>query len=121
MAMRAEVLRQTIIARLATGLFAAALLAGCGGKKDGQPEAVSSATLAVPGTAGSGKATNGGAANVVSGDRLHQSFKEATVQDPPDDQWLPESGLTNTGKSVGKLYETVVAEWDKVPFVTPAG
>jgi peptidyl-prolyl cis-trans isomerase B (cyclophilin B) len=120
MAMRMQSVRRTIMVRLATGLFAAALLAGCG-KQDGPTEPVSPAKLAVPGTGGSSKTTNGAAANVVSGDRLHQSFKEATVQDPPDDQWLPESGLTKTGKSVGKLYETVVAEWDKVPFVTPAG
>jgi cyclophilin family peptidyl-prolyl cis-trans isomerase len=52
---------------------------------------------------------------------LRGSFQQATVQDPPDGQWLPETGITKTGKSVGKLYEAVVAEWDKVAFTTPDG
>ena len=51
--------------------------------------------------------------------RLRQSFKEATREDPPEQQFLP--NLTKTNKSVGKLYETVVAEWNKVQLLSSDG
>jgi peptidyl-prolyl cis-trans isomerase B (cyclophilin B) len=103
------------------GLIALYVMTGCGGKEDAahqtppaQPAVqVSSATT-------SGLALPKAQAEVHA--RLHQSFQAATLQEPPGDSdcyWLPE--MTKTGKSVGKLYETVVTEWAKVPFVTSEG
>jgi peptidyl-prolyl cis-trans isomerase B (cyclophilin B) len=100
------------------GLFLIGLLGGCGRGKDGAAEP---AKLAVPGGTTGANVANKPAAKPAPGDALHQSFKNATAQDPPEGQWLPETGLTITGKSVGKLYETVIAEWDKVRFVSPEG
>jgi len=103
------------------GLVLGSLLAGCGGKQDGPSEPGTPPKLAVQGSPAGTLSTSGPAAKVAAAAGQHDAFREATVQDPPEGQWLPESGLTATGKSVGKLYETVVAEWDKVPFVTPEG
>jgi peptidyl-prolyl cis-trans isomerase B (cyclophilin B) len=103
------------------GLFLIGLVGGCGSGKDGPAEPVTPAKLAVPGGTPAVNLANSPAAKPAPGDALHQSFKDATVQDPPEGQWLPESGLTKTGKSVGKLYEAVIAEWDKVRFLSPEG
>jgi peptidyl-prolyl cis-trans isomerase B (cyclophilin B) len=70
---------------------------------------------------GSPSGTVGAGAQTVVAANPHAAFTEATVQDPPEGQWLPDSGVTKTGKSIGKLYEAVVAEWEKVRFVTPEG
>jgi hypothetical protein len=52
--------------------------------------------------------------------RLHQSFKEATTEDPPG-EWQRPPDLTMTNKSVGKLYEEVVRLWKDIRFETPSG
>jgi peptidyl-prolyl cis-trans isomerase B (cyclophilin B) len=110
-----------MIRGLATGgLFALGMMAGCGNGKDGQAESVTAVKLAVPGASPQVNSASASAKSTPA-DPLHQTFKDATAQDPPEGQWLPESGLTKTGQSVGKLYETVVAEWDKIRFVTPDG
>jgi peptidyl-prolyl cis-trans isomerase B (cyclophilin B) len=96
------------------------LLAGCGSSKDNPSEPGAPVKLAVPGDRG-GAGPKGPTGQVAPSTRGQDAFKEATVQDPPEGQWLPETGLTKTGKSIGKLYEAVVAEWNKVPFVTPEG
>lgn len=56
--------------------------------------------------------------------RLHQAFKDATLHEPPDGQFLPPE-KTKAGKSVGKLYEQIVGAegvaglWDQIVFRTP--
>src|SRR5438270_12724439 len=47
--------------------------------------------------------------------RLHQSFVEATRQDPPVD-WQRPPDLTLAGKSVGKLYTEVVKKGYDIRF-----
>ena len=109
------------------GLMLCGLLTGCGDKGDGKAQTPQPAPAAQsPQTAVSH--ANGAAPSAaiqISAEtyaRLHQSFKDATLAEPPgesDTYTLPPETITR--KSVGKLYETVVAEWTKVPFVTPAG
>ncbi len=59
------------------------------------------------------------------GDRLHQPFTVATIDEAPEGQRLLER--TKTNLSVGKLYEQVVGNdgvgglWEQVKFVSPAG
>lgn len=110
------------------------LLAGCGSKDNAAPPAQSQAPApaqqapqgtvtptappsAVPTTtpvAAPAKVTP----ELVA--HLHQAFKDATLSEPPgEDHWLPRE--TKTHKSVGKLYETVVAAWDDIRFVTAEG
>jgi cyclophilin family peptidyl-prolyl cis-trans isomerase len=99
------------------GLVLAGWLTGCGGKEETSPPAQApKLTVQAPATT---HATPPVTPQVTPEARLHQAFKEATLQEPPPDQWLPE--VTKTGKSIGKLYEAVVAEWGKVAFVTPEG
>jgi peptidyl-prolyl cis-trans isomerase B (cyclophilin B) len=102
------------------GLLLCGILTGCGGQAEPAPQTPAPPKLAVQGPgATAGPATTTPAAPDVYA-RLHQPFKEATLAEPPDPQyWLP--AKTKTGKSVGTLYETAVAEWDKVPFLTPQG
>ena len=90
-------------------------LTGCGRDNDKSPEP---APLAVPGKAATEPGI-GQLAKPTPSDPLRQSFKDATSADPPEDQWLLE--VTKTNKSVGKLYEAVVADWDKVQLKTPEG
>jgi cyclophilin family peptidyl-prolyl cis-trans isomerase len=52
--------------------------------------------------------------------RLHQPFQQAIIQDPPESQMRPPD-TTKAGKAVGKLYETVLASWDRIKFQTPEG
>jgi cyclophilin family peptidyl-prolyl cis-trans isomerase len=93
-------------------------LTGCGG--DNAPSAVQPPKVAVPGPAGPTAPAKTPAAPFGPQDKLNQSFEEATFQEPPnDDCRLPER--TKSGKSVGKLYETVVAEWAKVPLTNAQG
>jgi peptidyl-prolyl cis-trans isomerase B (cyclophilin B) len=99
---------------LVCGWLVVALLAGCGGK-DESPAPVQPPAASVPGPAPAAPGPSAAADN-----RLNQAFLDATLQEPP----TPESRLpdiTKTNKSVGKLYEAVVAQWAKVPLVTPAG
>ncbi len=111
--------------RTALNLAAAALIlgtfaAGCGKGKDENSEPVPAAKLAIAGNVQQpASAGTTGSAALSPEARLHQKFNDATVQDPPDDQLLPD--LTKTGKSVGRIYEKVVAEWDKVRFLTADG
>ena len=103
---------------LECALILGSCVLGCG-KQDGQAESVTSAKLAVQGTGSGAGAGQTGAPTSPSGP--YQSFKDTTLQDPPKGQSLPDTGLTKTGKSVGKLYESVLAEWEKVTFVTSDG
>jgi cyclophilin family peptidyl-prolyl cis-trans isomerase len=57
-------------------------------------------------------------AKVPLNPRLHQPFKEATL-DEADGQILPEK--TKTGLSVGKLFEDVRKKWDTIHFTTDSG
>jgi cyclophilin family peptidyl-prolyl cis-trans isomerase len=52
--------------------------------------------------------------------KLHQSFADATRQDPPAD-WQRPPDETLSGKSIGKLYTTVVGLWDTIRFQTETG
>ncbi len=58
--------------------------------------------------------------------RLLQSFKEATVQEPPEGEHCPPDE-TKGGKSVGKMYEAIAGRnssgglWDMIHFLTPDG
>ncbi len=47
--------------------------------------------------------------------RLHQSFAQATRQNPPADQRPPDT--TMSGKSTGKLYREVIRLWDTIEFM----
>lgn len=52
--------------------------------------------------------------------RLQQSFAEATRAEAPA-EWQRPPDTTLTGKSVGKLYTEVKAQWDSIRFTTPEG
>ena len=94
-------------------LASALVLSGCG-KKD-EP-----AAPAEPGAAPAAPAP-GKAAAPTGNARLSQPFADATMSEPPpeEDAVLPE--ITMTNKSVGKLYEQVVAAWDQVALVSADG
>ena len=97
------------------GWTMAAVLSGCGGGQDESSTAVQPPAAFVPGQGAPAQTP----ANVAD-NRLNQSFEDATLHDPPNPECtLPE--VTKTKKSVGKLYEAVVAQWAKVLFVTAAG
>ena len=96
----------------ATGLLAVVGLVGC--NRGGEPAA--KAPEVTPGKSEAAPAVV--VAAEKTGDRLQQPFAEATIADQPD-QYLPEA--TMTGKSVGKLYEQVLQQWDKVRFVNAQG
>jgi len=106
---------RTAVGLTMCGLVLGSLLAGCDGGNDGQSE-----TAVTPANVESG--VRGRESGVGTPDTRHQTldtFYDAIVPEPPDDQWLPE--VTKTGKSVGKLYEAVVKEWGNVPLVTAQG
>jgi cyclophilin family peptidyl-prolyl cis-trans isomerase len=90
--------------------------AGCwGGSK--APE---TRTAAAP-QAGDTTSSAAAAAPAVRLDpRLHQSFVDATVAEPPA-EWHRPPDLTMTNKSIGKLYTDVVNLWDTIRFVAPSG
>jgi peptidyl-prolyl cis-trans isomerase B (cyclophilin B) len=110
--------------RLAVALLISYCIAGCGKGSDGNAESPAPAKLAISGGGPGQQATSTAAKSQPAPDlspeaRLHQPFRDATVAEPPEDQWLPD--ITKTGKSVGRLYEKVLTEWDKVRFLTPDG
>src|SRR5262245_54616395 len=90
-----------------------AALAGCDSKSEDSPAPVQPPKMAVKGPGAATPTQQKGdapaAAPVTPEVRahLHQLFKEATLPEPPGDHWLLD--VTSAGKSVGKLYETVVA------------
>jgi cyclophilin family peptidyl-prolyl cis-trans isomerase len=60
---------------------------------------------------------------IVLDPRLKQSFEEATLQEPPDDESRPPD-QTVAGKSIGRMYEEIAGRggwWDKIAFNTPEG
>jgi cyclophilin family peptidyl-prolyl cis-trans isomerase len=98
---------------------------GCGnGGSAGEPGNQGQAGPAGPGAAAPSLTAN--VTQVACDPHLEQSFLEATLQEPPGDEPRPPD-LTRTGKSVGKLYETVVGDqgkgglWEQVKFVSPTG
>lgn len=105
-----------------------AVAAGCGrGEKAGATVEDTTSGKATPETAVAAPAGNSAQIQKVAFDpRLHQSFVEATVGLPPEDQVRPPD-LTMTGKSVGKLYQQIAGNkgkgglWEQVKFVTPDG
>jgi peptidyl-prolyl cis-trans isomerase B (cyclophilin B) len=48
--------------------------------------------------------------------RFRQKFTEAVRKEPPNDYPLPPN-VTTTGKSVGKIHEQVVKNWDGIRFL----
>jgi peptidyl-prolyl cis-trans isomerase B (cyclophilin B) len=94
-------------------LWLGALLVGCGG----QAPAPDSPELS------KGPPVNAIAAPKANPPAAAQAtFRDAIVEEPPDEQFLPE--VTKAGKSVGKLYELITAPgglWDQVAFTTPEG
>jgi peptidyl-prolyl cis-trans isomerase B (cyclophilin B) len=54
----------------------------------------------------------------ASAEQMNQPFAEATISDMPD-QYLPD--LTLSGKSVGKLYESVARRWDTIRYTDAKG
>jgi peptidyl-prolyl cis-trans isomerase B (cyclophilin B) len=61
-----------------------------------------------------------GETSITADPQLHRSFAEAIRSEPPAD-WQRPPDLTLTGKSVGKLYTTVVGLWDTIQFTTKTG
>jgi cyclophilin family peptidyl-prolyl cis-trans isomerase len=59
-------------------------------------------------------------AKVAIDPRLHQSFKEATLAEPPEGQLLP-TGKTKGGLSAAALFLEVQKDWDKIRFANDAG
>ncbi len=104
-------------AALASGLA----MAGCG-KKD----APGTAETAKPGPAAQANQGNIGTTvpvtSVSDGDRLHQSFAEATrnADNPPPDEDRPPD-VTMTDKPTFKILQEVQKRWDGIRFTTPAG
>ena len=102
---------------LVAGLFGSGL-GGCGKSSDSAPpqEAAPEAKKEpAPKPAAAAPAPK----RVTGLDRLHQSFLEATRQQPPPDQRPPDR--TMTSKSVGKLYSEVVRLWDTIRFTDAIG
>jgi peptidyl-prolyl cis-trans isomerase B (cyclophilin B) len=107
------------------GWVGCGLLAGCGGKEDAPGPAPAPPKLAVqaPPSASTPQPAAPAPAPSLTPEaraRLNQPFQEATLALPPNpDERLPLK--TKTNKSVGVLYEAVVAEWARVPFCTADG
>jgi peptidyl-prolyl cis-trans isomerase B (cyclophilin B) len=101
-----------------------AFLMGCGGQAPApqQSEPTKPPPAALPGPAAAGAPAAQPAQQAAGTPKPGNSFQEAIVADPPEDQGLLEK--TRTGKSIGKLYERVAGpdgEWHKVQFVSPQG
>jgi peptidyl-prolyl cis-trans isomerase B (cyclophilin B) len=100
------------------GLLSGLILGGCDGHKESAPAKAESGKEAAT---AEGKANGPTPSSTASLDpRLHQSFKEATTDEPPSDGQRPPD-LTMTNKRVGMLYEQVVHLWDDIHFETPSG
>src|SRR5262249_53268160 len=102
-----------VLAILTVGLLLGSHL-GCGNNPaspSGQGSAGAQPTNEAPAT----PAAAGGTLDPV----LHQSFADATRQEPPPDQRPPDR--TMTGKSVGKLYTEVTRIWDSILFTSAGG
>jgi peptidyl-prolyl cis-trans isomerase B (cyclophilin B) len=110
---RSRFVRLMIVAVLAAGPG----LAGC----TKQPEAPRN----VEQTKDNGAAAptnNGNPDEPKNDDPLHQPFAKAVRQmDDPPPNVPPPPDQTVTGKSVYKLYQEVVRQWDTIRFVTPDG
>jgi len=95
-----------------TCLFLLACMAGC---ERGHP------ALNGPGDPKATPLTVASGSSAAPADpHMHQSFVEATRQEPPAD-WQRPPDMTMTGKSVGKLYTEVVNAWDTIRFTSAAG
>src|SRR5262245_39554950 len=105
--------RRTVLGLALCGCLLTSFLTGCG--KDAPANPAQAPAMAVSGATPAAPAQAPAAAAAPAGP--NQTFQDATVQDVPEDQRLPEE--TKTHKSVGKLYERVVGQWAKVPFTAP--
>ena len=91
-----------------------------------QEDAPGTAETAKPGPAAQANQGNIGTTvpvtSVSDGDRLHQSFAEATrnADNPPADQDRPPD-VTMTDKPTFKILQEVQKRWDGIRFTTPAG
>jgi cyclophilin family peptidyl-prolyl cis-trans isomerase len=115
--------------RLAAALLVAGLAAvGCGQKPSppaaaaGDGPTASVATAPAPAAKPAAAEPAGKPAPPATRDRLHQSFADATraADNPPADANRPPDE-TVTKKPVFKILEAVVARWDTIRFVSPAG
>ena len=105
--------------RALVGLWLGTVLVGCGGQAPAPDKSEASKgppvnAIAAPNAAAAPKPGAPVAARAA--------FRDAIVEEPPDEQFLPED--TKAGKSVGKLYEQIAAHgglWDQVAFTTPEG
>jgi cyclophilin family peptidyl-prolyl cis-trans isomerase len=93
-------------------------LAGCGGQASApNPEQPPAAASEKSSTAG-GPAVQ--ATPAALDPRLCQHFEQAVSLEVPDGQLRPPD-TTAAGKSTGKLFEAVVAQWDQIKLVGPDG
>jgi peptidyl-prolyl cis-trans isomerase B (cyclophilin B) len=108
-------------------LIFSTLLLGCGSgsaprpEKGGPPQAKTSSPASASSPTLSVRPTPPAA--IPLDPALHQPFSKAAIEgDPPDEEEkLPESGTTMTGKSVGKLHLAVKSLWSSIHFSTPEG
>jgi peptidyl-prolyl cis-trans isomerase B (cyclophilin B) len=98
-----------------TAVLCALVLAGCA-KQAAEAPADAPPKAAIPSAIAPAALKK---ATLAADPFLNQSFEEATLADPPEDQELP--AQTMAGKSVGKLYTEVVRLWKQIPFVTAGG
>src|SRR5437773_12137867 len=103
--MRTAATRRAVLGLGFCGCLLTSFVTGCG--KDAPANPAQAPALAVSGAAPAAPAPAQAVPPAAAGP--NQAFLDATVQDVPEDQRLPEE--TKTHKSVGKLYESVVAEW----------
>jgi peptidyl-prolyl cis-trans isomerase B (cyclophilin B) len=94
--------------------------AGCGKQSSSTGPAPGSPTLSVARSSQPGPAASSPAATTHLDPRLHQPFAEAVLQVPPGSQLRPPD-VTCASKSVGKLYEAVLASWDQIKFQSSDG
>jgi peptidyl-prolyl cis-trans isomerase B (cyclophilin B) len=103
----------------------AGLLAGCGGGETEKKPTVAPVLATASGAVSASSTSSPAVASISASSATQpaanagQSFADATIAEPPDGQWLPD--ITSTGKSVGKLYQTVAASWASTPLVSQSG
>lgn len=103
-------------------------LTGCGRNDPAESNAASEKpatptvdiAAAAPPTAPASPSSAAAAAAPSLDPRLHQTFAEATLAEPPASAQRPPD-LTIGGKSTGKLYTEVVKLWDTIKFRTSEG